>query len=164
MRRKLCTGIAGIVSLAVLSVPAALAHHGSRISYDMNRMVTVEGVVPEFDYMNPHVYFLFDVTDDKGQRDPLGSGGRSSCDDGSLRLEQELPEARRQSHSFRFVDPAFRRTEAFSARLSFPGTPSSRCALTHARNSIPVAGGEIGVGIGLAGRTLQRGRFPVVRC
>ena len=31
----------------------------------MSRMVTVEGVVTEFDYTNPHCYFLFDVTHDK---------------------------------------------------------------------------------------------------
>ena len=62
------------MSLAVLSVRVALAHHGSRISYDMSRMVTVEGVVTEFDYINPHVYFLFDVTDDKGNVTHLGSG------------------------------------------------------------------------------------------
>jgi len=42
---------------------SALAHHGSRISYDMNRMVTVSGVVTEFDWVNPHVYFLFDVNE-----------------------------------------------------------------------------------------------------
>jgi hypothetical protein len=43
------------------------AHHGSRISYDMTRMVTVTGVVKEWNFVNPHVYFTFDVTDDKGQ-------------------------------------------------------------------------------------------------
>ena len=40
----------------------------------MSRKVTVEGVVTEFDYINPHVYFLFDVTDDKGNVTHLGSG------------------------------------------------------------------------------------------
>jgi hypothetical protein len=66
MRTKLLTGAAVVVALGMIAVPVASAHHGSRISYDMNRMVTVEGVVTEFDWMNPHVYFLFDVTDDKG--------------------------------------------------------------------------------------------------
>ena len=44
----------------------AFAHHGSRVSYDMGRMVTLKGTVAEFDYVNPHCYFLFDVKDDKG--------------------------------------------------------------------------------------------------
>jgi len=44
----------------------ALAHHGSRVSYDMTRTVTLQGTVTDFMWANPHVYFLFDVTDDKG--------------------------------------------------------------------------------------------------
>jgi len=42
-------------------------HHGSRISYDMTKTVTVTGIVKEFRYQNPHVYFTFDVTDEKGE-------------------------------------------------------------------------------------------------
>jgi hypothetical protein len=53
--------------LLVASASVALAHHGSRISYDMNKMVTVKGVITEFDWTNPHVYFLFDVKDDSGK-------------------------------------------------------------------------------------------------
>jgi hypothetical protein len=54
--------VAGLLTISSI----ALAHHGSRISYDMNKMVTVEGTVTEFDWTNPHVYFLFDVKDEKG--------------------------------------------------------------------------------------------------
>jgi hypothetical protein len=53
--------------LLVISASLALAHHGSRISYDMNKMVTAKGVVTEFSWNNPHVYFLFDVKDDSGK-------------------------------------------------------------------------------------------------
>jgi hypothetical protein len=53
--------------LLVAGASMALAHHGSRISYDMNKMVTVKGVITEFDWTNPHVYFLFDVKDDSGK-------------------------------------------------------------------------------------------------
>jgi hypothetical protein len=42
-------------------------HHGSRISYDMTKTVTVTGIVKEFKYQNPHVYFTFDVKDEKGE-------------------------------------------------------------------------------------------------
>ena len=66
MKTRLVTGMAAAVSLWMVSGSVALAHHGSRISYDMNRMVTVQGVVTEFNWSNPHVYFLFDVTDEKG--------------------------------------------------------------------------------------------------
>ncbi len=67
MRTNLLTGIAVLAGLLTIGSGVALAHHGSRISYDMTRMVTVDGVVTEFDWTNPHVYFLFDVTDDKGE-------------------------------------------------------------------------------------------------
>jgi hypothetical protein len=66
MKPRFLAGIAVLVGLLISSGSAVWAHHGSRISYDMTRMVTVDGVVTEFDWSNPHVYFLFDVTDDKG--------------------------------------------------------------------------------------------------
>ena len=66
MRTKLLAGATLVAGLLAIS-SSALAHHGSRISYDMGRMVTVEGTVTEFDWLNPHVYFQFDVTDDQGK-------------------------------------------------------------------------------------------------
>jgi hypothetical protein len=66
MKGRLIAGLTLLTGLLLASGNLALAHHGSRISYDMSRMVTVEGVVTEFDYTNPHCYFLFDVTDDTG--------------------------------------------------------------------------------------------------
>jgi hypothetical protein len=33
----------------------------------MSRTVTIQGVVTEYDFVNPHVYFMFDVTDNKGE-------------------------------------------------------------------------------------------------
>jgi hypothetical protein len=65
MKSKLFIGT-GVAAGLLIAAGSLLAHHGSRISYDMNRMVTVEGTVIEFDWLNPHVYFQFDVTDDKG--------------------------------------------------------------------------------------------------
>jgi hypothetical protein len=53
--------------LLAMSASLALAHHGSRISYDMSQMVTVKGVVTEYSWNNPHVYFLFDVKDETGK-------------------------------------------------------------------------------------------------
>ena len=43
------------------------AHHGSRISYDLTKQVTLKGTVKEFDYVNPHVYFVFEVKDEEGR-------------------------------------------------------------------------------------------------
>jgi hypothetical protein len=42
------------------------AHHGSVVSYDTNKMITVEGTVTEFRWRNPHVYVMYDVKDAEG--------------------------------------------------------------------------------------------------
>jgi hypothetical protein len=64
--KKLTKSAVLLAGLLAISGGIASAHHGSRISYDMNKMVTVEGTITEFDWTNPHVYFLFDVKDEKG--------------------------------------------------------------------------------------------------
>jgi len=51
--------------LLVIGVPAS-AHHGTGVSYDASKPVTLNGVVTEFRYANPHPQLFFDVTDDKG--------------------------------------------------------------------------------------------------
>jgi hypothetical protein len=53
-----------ISTLALLF--ALLGHHGSRVSYDLTKTVTLKGIVKEVAYTNPHVYFTFDVKDDRG--------------------------------------------------------------------------------------------------
>jgi hypothetical protein len=54
-----------LVLLLVLSLPM-LAHHGSNISYQTDKTITVEGVVTEWDYRNPHPQIYFDVKDKAG--------------------------------------------------------------------------------------------------
>ena len=56
------------VKLAVCLFVAgqAFAHHGSRVSYDLTKTVTLKGVVKEFVYVNPHVYITFEVKDERG--------------------------------------------------------------------------------------------------
>jgi len=56
-------------SLMGLALTVALpiaAHHGTGASYDLSKPKTLEGVVTEFHYTNPHPQLYFDVTDDKG--------------------------------------------------------------------------------------------------
>jgi hypothetical protein len=50
---------------AVASV--ASAHHGSAISYDIGKQMTLTGVVTEWVWKNPHCFVMFDVTDDQGK-------------------------------------------------------------------------------------------------
>ena len=64
MQTKLST----ILCFAALLVPCALfAHHGTSISYEMNKTITVTGTVTEFDFSFPHPSLFFDVKDEKGQ-------------------------------------------------------------------------------------------------
>jgi hypothetical protein len=52
--------------LMLLAVPG-FAHHGTGVSYDASKPVTLKGTVTEFRYANPHPQLYFDVTDDKGK-------------------------------------------------------------------------------------------------
>ena len=60
-----------IQALAVASILAAgsisgLAHHSATM-FDEKKTVTVEGVVKEFQYSNPHSWLIVDVTDKNGK-------------------------------------------------------------------------------------------------
>lgn len=51
--------------LILLGTPG-FAHHGTGVSYDASKPVTLKATVTEFRYANPHPQLYFDVTDDKG--------------------------------------------------------------------------------------------------
>lgn len=51
--------------LLVVSVPM-FAHHGTNISYDHSKPVTLKATVTEFRFNNPHVQIFFDVKDERG--------------------------------------------------------------------------------------------------
>src|SRR5262245_14813898 len=46
---------------------AAHAHHSIASVYDSNRRATVEGIVAQFQLVNPHPFLLIDVKDAAGQ-------------------------------------------------------------------------------------------------
>lgn len=53
-----------LAGVALISVPA-MAHHSFAAEYDSKKIVTVKGIVTKVDWMNPHVYFYMDATDEK---------------------------------------------------------------------------------------------------
>jgi len=56
-----------VLAASLLAFSAlTFAHHGSIVSYDMKKMVTMEGTVKEYQWRNPHVYILYDVKDAQG--------------------------------------------------------------------------------------------------
>ena len=57
-----------VVLLAVSTITAPLsAHHGRGSTYDMNKRVTLKGVVSRVDWRNPHVVIYMDVKDEAGK-------------------------------------------------------------------------------------------------
>ena len=57
-----------LVLLAGVSSAASIAaHHGTSVSYEMEKTITVTGTVTEFDLGYPHPSLFFDVKDEKGQ-------------------------------------------------------------------------------------------------
>ena len=68
------TKISIIFSVAAVFLAAtAFAHHGTSISYEMDKTITVTGTVTEFDFSFPHPSLFFDVQDEKGQIVKWGS-------------------------------------------------------------------------------------------
>jgi hypothetical protein len=67
MRRPFVRKFALLAVFLMAGTAVAWAHHGSHISYDMEKTITVQGTITELDFVNPHVYFLFDVAEKDGK-------------------------------------------------------------------------------------------------
>jgi hypothetical protein len=61
------THVIATLSLIAASAVTALAHHGTSITYEMDKVVTVTGTVAEFDFSYPHPALFLDVKDDTGK-------------------------------------------------------------------------------------------------
>ena len=58
--------LAMILAAGLLTAPGPLsAHHGTSV-YDMSQTVSLKATMTDFQFINPHVLFFFDVKDDKG--------------------------------------------------------------------------------------------------
>lgn len=69
-RPLIYTALAVVV---LLTAAPLFAHHGSGISYDLKKQVTLTGTVTEFDWRNPHSFVLFDVKNEKGEIEHWGA-------------------------------------------------------------------------------------------
>jgi hypothetical protein len=56
--------------------PSAWAHHSTAM-FDMNKEVTLTGTVKQFQWMNPHTWIVFDVSNAQGAVDEYGIEGMS---------------------------------------------------------------------------------------
>ena len=67
MRAKFILPVAMLGVLLFLVNAPLSAHHGTGVSYDASKPVTLKGTVTEFRYANPHPQLFFDVKNDKGE-------------------------------------------------------------------------------------------------
>jgi hypothetical protein len=66
----------GAIGILVISM-SAFAHHGTQVSYDMNKAINVKGVVTKFAWLNPHSQLYFDVKDKDGKVQTWGAEMRA---------------------------------------------------------------------------------------
>ena len=62
---RACSGLLAGALVVIASAPV-LAHHSAAM-FEEKKTVTVEGVVKEFQFTNPHSWLLVDVTDKNGK-------------------------------------------------------------------------------------------------
>jgi hypothetical protein len=55
-----------VLGLAAVSVPL-WAHHSFSAAYDMDKPITVKGVITQVRLQNPHSWFFLDVKDENGK-------------------------------------------------------------------------------------------------
>ena len=65
MRSKLLSAVF-LFAVLFVSYRPLLAHHGTGVSYEPEKLVTLKGKVTDWLWSNPHCGLLFDVTDAKG--------------------------------------------------------------------------------------------------
>ena len=92
--KKLALSIFAI--LGAIAIPA-LAHHAFSAEFDLNKPVTVKGVVTKIEWMNPHAWIYMDVKNASGGIDKweceLGSPNamtRAGFTQDSVKLGEEI--------------------------------------------------------------------------
>jgi hypothetical protein len=54
-------------ALGALLASSVLAHHSTAVNFNRHSEISVEGVLIEYRFQNPHVQILLDVTNDDGE-------------------------------------------------------------------------------------------------
>ena len=62
---KFKLGFLTVTGLLLVSI-SMFAHHGTGISYDLTKSVTVKGVIVNFAFQNPHSTLYWDAKDEQG--------------------------------------------------------------------------------------------------
>jgi len=54
------------IAVTLASATAVIAHHGSNVSYQLDKTISLAGTVTEWEFVNPHPQIYFDVKDAQG--------------------------------------------------------------------------------------------------
>lgn len=73
--RRAAAALMALSACVVLPLPA-LAHH-SNVAYEVNKVITITGVVREFQWVNPHTWVHVVVDDGKGGKVEWACEGRA---------------------------------------------------------------------------------------
>ena len=66
-----------VLSAAVLLCAGTAQSHHSNVAYEVNKVITVTGVVKEFQWVNPHTWLHLMVDDGKGGKVEWAAEGRA---------------------------------------------------------------------------------------
>jgi hypothetical protein len=75
MVRTLRRLVGALVALAAAVAPAA-AHHSAAVAYDINKTISVKGVISEVRWENPHTWIFVEQKDDSGKVVKWGFEGK----------------------------------------------------------------------------------------
>jgi len=64
--RSFTFALSAVAFCAFLLTTPLAAHHSFSAEYDSKKPVELKGIVTKVEWMNPHVYFYLDVTDESG--------------------------------------------------------------------------------------------------
>lgn len=69
-------GCSVVLGLLVLRAAPALSHH-SNVAYEVNKVITVTGVVKDWQWVNPHTWLHMTVDDGRGGKVEWAAEGRA---------------------------------------------------------------------------------------
>ena len=69
--------VISVVSATVLLYAGTAQAHHSNVAYEVNKVITVTGVVKEFQWVNPHTWLHLMVDDGKGGKVEWAAEGRA---------------------------------------------------------------------------------------
>jgi hypothetical protein len=69
--------VTSVVSAAALLYAGTVQAHHSNVAYEVNKVITVTGVVKEFRWVNPHTWLFLTVDDGKGGKVEWAAEGRA---------------------------------------------------------------------------------------